>query len=230
MKIAILIDGGYFLKRLPAVRPDIDHHDPEEVSRAVGQLIDSHLRHQNHTVCETNHYALLYRCFYYDAKPWLNKAHLPVSGRSIDYAKTDEAKFRLKLFELLKRRPNFALRLGEVFRERAWILKEQSQKDLIAGRKRIEDLQDDDFQPGFRQKAVDMRLGLDIATIALKKHADTIILVTGDSDFVPAAKLARKEGLRIILDPLWRNVDDQLFEHIDGLYSGFPRPGSAQNC
>lgn len=31
-KAAILIDGGYFLKRLPIVRPDIDSADPESAN------------------------------------------------------------------------------------------------------------------------------------------------------------------------------------------------------
>ena len=29
IKAAILVDGGYFLKRLPAVRPDVEGNDPE---------------------------------------------------------------------------------------------------------------------------------------------------------------------------------------------------------
>lgn len=43
IKAAILIDGGFFLKRLPAVRPDIDSTDPDEVTRAIWQLVRSHL-------------------------------------------------------------------------------------------------------------------------------------------------------------------------------------------
>lgn len=50
-----------------------------------------------------------------------------------------------------------------------------------------------------------MRIGIDIASITLKKQAGTIKLVAGDADFVPAAKLARREGVRVMLDPLWRN-------------------------
>jgi uncharacterized LabA/DUF88 family protein len=41
------------------------------------------------------------------------------------------------------------------------------------------------------QKGVDVRIGVDIATLAYKKLVDRIVLVTGDSDFVPAAELAR---------------------------------------
>ena len=69
-----------------------------------------------------------------------------------------------------------------------------------------------------------MRIGLDIATITLKKQADTIILVSGDSDFEQAAKLARREGVTFILDPLWQNVSSDLLEHIDRLRSGFYNP------
>ncbi|MBH2019875.1 MAG: NYN domain-containing protein [Burkholderiales bacterium] len=80
---------------------------------------------------------------------------------------------------------------------------------------------------GLRQKGVDMRIGIDISSLTLKKQVDTIILVAGDSDFVPAAKLARREGIEFILDPLWQKVNPDLFEHIDGLQSGLKRPGGA---
>ena len=46
-----------------------------------------------------------------------------------------------------------------------------------------------------------------------------------DRSIVPAAKLARREGARVILDPLWQNVASDLFEHIDQVHCPFPRPG-----
>lgn len=79
---------------------------------------------------------------------------------------------------------------------------------------------------GLRQKGVDMRMGLDISTLTLKKQVDTIILVTGDSDFVPAAKVARREGVEFLLDPLWQSVEDELHEHVDGVVSAFRNPGA----
>jgi uncharacterized LabA/DUF88 family protein len=226
---AILIDGGYFLRRLPSVRRDIDARDPKQVDQAIGQLVRSHLDQLNRTACVDNAYALLYRCFFYDARPYADRGHLPISKRAIDYAKSDRARFRLALFDLLRRRPNFALRLGDVRRDRSWVLRQAAQDDLLGRRRSIDELTDADFEPVFRQKAVDMRLGVDIASISLKKQADTIILVAGDSDFVPAAKLARREGVRIILDPLWRSVEAGLFEHIDALRSGFAKPRAAAN-
>lgn len=62
-----------------------------------------------------------------------------------------------------------------------------------------------------------MRIGIDITSITLKKQAKTIVLISGDADFVPAAKLARREGVEFVLDPMGHGINDDLFEHIDGL-------------
>ena len=62
-----------------------------------------------------------------------------------------------------------------------------------------------------------MKIGLDIASISYKKQVDQIILIAGDSDFVPAAKHARREGIDFILDPMWHTIKPSLNEHIDGL-------------
>lgn len=43
IKAAILIDGGYFLKRLPVIRRDIDTADSDTVTRSIDQLVRSHL-------------------------------------------------------------------------------------------------------------------------------------------------------------------------------------------
>ena len=48
-----------------------------------------------------------------------------------------------------------------------------------------------------------------------------IVFFAGNSDFVPAAKLARREGIDFILDPMGKTVNSNLFEHIDGLRSNY---------
>src|SRR5208283_486660 len=100
-------------------------------------------------------------------------------------------------------------------------------ESLLKHERRFEDLQDSDYSYAASQKGVDMRIGLDIAAIAFKHQADQIVLVAGDSDFVPAAKLARREGLDFILDPMWKPIHPELFEHIDGLRSTAPNPQRA---
>lgn len=100
---------------------------------------------------------------------------------------------------------------------------EQAQQ-LLAAHEFWQSIQTNDVALGLRQKGVDMRIAIDIASLTLKQQVSTIVLVAGDSDFVPAAKLARREGMEFILDPLWQNVNDDLFEHIDALQSGLNRP------
>lgn len=228
--VAIMIDGAYFLKRFPYVYGNVDAGDAKAVVECICSHIESHLIKLNKTHKHNNHWSLLFRSFYYDARPYEQQAQLPISKKSLDYGKTPEAAFRNALFRELRKTPNMALRLGEVRREgkgnRAWHLNPRAQNQLLSGKRNISDLSDDDFYPAFRQKGVDMRLGIDMASLCLKKQAQTIVLIAGDSDFVPAAKMARREGVRIILDPLWQNVHDSLFEHIDGLYSGVVRPGA----
>ena len=85
----------------------------------------------------------------------------------------------------------------------------------------INDLSDNDFHFELRQKGVDMRIGIDIATLALKKQVDTIVLFSGDGDFIPAAKLARIEGVRFILDIMGQKVSNNLLEHVDIITSSF---------
>jgi len=97
-------------------------------------------------------------------------------------------------------------------------------KELLHRTKAISDLTENDVRYDLRQKGVDMRMGLDIASIAYKRLANKIILVTGDADFVPAAKLARREGIDVVLDPMWQPVSRDLFEHTDGLHSTCPQP------
>ena len=148
-KVAILIDGGYFLKRLPIVRPDVDSHDAAEVARTVRQLISSHLQQLNQIYSVPNYLQLLYRAFYYDARPYSRKAHTPVSRRPVDYARSDQALFRQSLFDALRGSPNLAVRLGDVLKDsnRSWTLKPKPQSDLLKGRRAVEDLADEDFVP-----------------------------------------------------------------------------------
>jgi uncharacterized LabA/DUF88 family protein len=88
----------------------------------------------------------------------------------------------------------------------------------------VDQLTESDVTYDVAQKGVDMKFGIDIASLAYKKLAERVVLVTGDSDFVPAAKLARREGLDVVLDPLWNRVAPSLHEHIDGLRSIWPNP------
>jgi uncharacterized LabA/DUF88 family protein len=92
-------------------------------------------------------------------------------------------------------------------------------KQLINRKISIEDIQPQDVKPQIEQKAVDMKIGIDIAMIAVKRLADVLIIITGDSDMVPALKLARQEGMQVGIDPLRHPIDSELSEHVDFISS-----------
>lgn len=166
----------------------------------------------------------LYRIFYYDCLPYSKKQHNPISGKAIDFSKTDQYKFQVEFFEELKKKRKVALRLGVLEDKKRWIIRPGKVKELLAKKISIDDLSEEDVFFDFTQKRVDIKIGLDIASITLKNQVDQIILISGDSDFVPAAKLARREGIDFLLDPMWNPIRPHLFEHIDGLVSKVKKP------
>jgi uncharacterized LabA/DUF88 family protein len=78
-------------------------------------------------------------------------------------------------------------------------------------------LSDSDFQPDFEQKGVDIKIGLDIAWISMGRIAQRIYLITGDSDFIPAMKFARRSGVQVVFLTLAHGVRDELKDHADVL-------------
>ncbi len=131
----------------------------------------------------------LYRILYYDCLPYEKKQHNPLTGKSIDFAKTKVYKFRVDFLEALKEKRKVAVRLGILAEKNGWMIRPDKTKALLNGKLAIGDLAEEDTQFDLRQKQVDMKMGLDIASMALKNQVEQIILVSGDSDFVPAAKL-----------------------------------------
>lgn len=218
MKTAVLIDGAFFLKCFRRAFPDRNHRDAETVAKTVFTVAVQHLRRAD------RHRNALYRIFFYDCPPIDKKMHLPVSGRAIDFSRTDEAIFRQQLHSSLRKQRKTALRLGQLSDHVDWELKPDVLSRLRRGQTTWESLGDGDFQLNIKQKAVDMKVGLDIASLAYKKLVDQIVLIAGDADFVPAAKLARREGIDFILNPMGQGISADLYEHIDGLHSVTLRP------
>lgn len=218
MTTAILIDGGFFLRRFPVVYRELDATDPKLVAEILFRMATQHLLNRDGT---RRH---LHRILFYDCPPLAKKAHHPVSKRAVDFSRTPVAVFRNALHDELRRKRKVALRLGHLLDEATWTLRPERLKKLLRRELDFASLTDEDFTYEARQKGVDMRVGLDIASLSYKKQVDQIVLVAGDSDFVPAAKLARREGIDFVLDPMWATVHASLNEHIDGLRSTCPNP------
>lgn len=207
MKTAILIDGTFFLKRYASLKKvKIMDCTPKKIADDIDAIICGFA---------AEYEAKVYRSFFYDCKPFNERSTNPISKKCIDFSKTVEFEFRNQLFQNLKKKRKMALRLGSLSMG-GWKLKNNKNFLQSLGEKEITA---EDVIPDFKQKGVDMKIGLDISSLAYKKLVDQIILIAGDSDFVPASKLARIEGIDFVLDSMNNHIKDELMEHIDGLSS-----------
>lgn len=208
MKTAILVDGGFYRRRAYAAFGD---KTPAERANELYSYCKKHLN----THGEDNE---LYRIFYYDCPPMATQIYHPLTQKTVNFAKSSTYTWATEFFDELKKKRKMALRMGELSEQQAhYVLKDNVLNKLIRGDISIADLQEKDFMFDVDQKGVDMRIGLDIASLSYKKQVDQIVLISGDSDFVSAAKLARREGIDFVLDALHTNIKPNLFEHIDGL-------------
>ena len=142
------------------------------------------------------------RVLYYDCAPYSGTVKLPVSGADHTFTGSDQ------WLRELSRKDLFAVRRG--------VLKFRGFKPKRIPVASAAPLTDGDFKPDFEQKGVDMRIGLDIATLCQNGCVDRIILISGDTDCLPATKHGRKEGVQIVLVELPRTrLAPELLAHVD---------------
>lgn len=205
---AILIDGGFYRKRA------YHYWGEKDPAARANELNDYCMR----LLKNRGENRRLYRIFYYDCPPINKKVYHPLLKKTIDLGKSDEYKWAMDFFNELRCKRKFAVRLGNLSENTAqYILRPEAVKKIVNKSITVDELTESDFQFHVEQKGVDMRIGVDIISMALKKQVDQIILISGDSDFVPAAKQGRREGLDIILAPIGATIKPDLHEHIDGL-------------
>lgn len=96
-RIAVLIDGGFFIKRLPKVVDGRFRGTPKAVAESARVLCKRHVQRliaESEKVKDSRWLDHVYRLFYYDARPYDGVAHHPVANRRIEFAKTEQARFR----------------------------------------------------------------------------------------------------------------------------------------
>ncbi len=220
-KVAILVDGDFFIRCYKShlkkqFGDKYKDPNPEKLAHNIHTHCLKHINKENEE---------LYRIFFYDCKPLEKKVHYPYTQKALDLSKSSTYKERKELHKHLISKLCLALRLGYLDEKNAkWVIRDQKkEKKLYKGEIYITDFTDDDFIYHAKQKGVDIKIGLDIATLALKKLVQKIVLISGDSDFVPAAKLARVEGIIFTLDPMKNHIREDLKEHIDYLTTRLPQ-------
>lgn len=208
-KVVFMIDGWFMRKRIYNLKTFF-YDGP-----AIRRYCKSHLRSDDY----------LYRIFYYDTEPLDKKGHNPITKKLVDFSKTPTAEAQHELLQSIKKTPNFALRLGKtVWTNNSWVLQPDKLKALLNKKISVDDLNEADVRPLIQQKTVDMKMGIDLALMATNRLADLLIMIAGDSDIVPALKLARREGMQVCLDPLRSPIRQELSEHVDFISTQIAAP------
>lgn len=131
----------------------------------------------------------LFRAYYYNCLPF--QGTHPSQQESERYGKAR------RFLDALDRLPRFEVRLGRLA---ARGVDPQTGKTI------------------FQQKRVDIMLGVDLVLLAAKGRIHRAALFTGDSDFIPAVKAAKNEGVHVHLfhgnkaevhDEIWTAADDR---------------------
>lgn len=205
-RIVVLIDGGFL--RENSRRAGIPYN-PDFIERFA----------QGCTIADEE----ILRILYYDCALYTGTVTLPVSGDPKIFTASDA------WLQQLARKDLFAVRRGVLkfrgFKPKRTPVAQAAQAApnpivqpaAIGGQAAAgAQVTDDDFYPDFEQKGVDMRIGLDIASYSAHNCIERIVLVSGDTDCVPAMKHGRKAGLQIVIVQLPNTrVPPELLMHSD---------------
>jgi uncharacterized LabA/DUF88 family protein len=147
----------------------------------------------------------------YDAPPPSGKLTNPIDGTNVDLSSHPDYPKNVGLHQLLEVDPDLALRMGDAA-VHGWTFGQMALKSLS---KKPRAPVAKDLVPNIEQKGVDLRIGLDIARVSLRALVSSVVVVTGDSDLIPAFKFARREGIRVYLDHMGHGVKRGLKVHAD---------------
>jgi uncharacterized LabA/DUF88 family protein len=201
-KAVILIDGGFLKVKLQ--RKNKAPPEAKQITEFCKRIMEKPI------LSGIN----LLRIYYYDAAPLSETIEHPVDKSKTNLAITNTFRQGQALISGLELETDVAVRLGRLHHQ-GWVV--STGRLLGTNGNPNPDLKSL-IKPNICQKGVDMRIGLDIAWIALKKIAQHLILVTGDSDFIPAMKFARREGMRVYLETTGHGVYRELKVHADVIF------------
>jgi uncharacterized LabA/DUF88 family protein len=190
MYVAILVDWDNIKKRIfshPKLREKYNFANEKFPMLFIG-FVKSFLNEEEK----------LYRIFFYTASPY--KANIAEHFMELEnYLRKEE---RISEDELKNIKKGIVEKIEKGKRKLNSFLERIAGEEYIALRLGKVVFDGWDFskrKPKFRQKKVDMLLGLDIAHLSYKYLVKRILVFSYDTDIQPALKIARMEGLQVIL-------------------------------
>jgi uncharacterized LabA/DUF88 family protein len=195
--VAVLLDGGFLVKKLYRILGH-RHADAKNVLEFARACVKSPEEE-------------LFRIYYYDCPPFSEAKTNPISRIDTDFSTTPTFTRCTRLQEDLKHSDHVAFRAGHLIFG-GWAISRVAMEKMLRTPRPV---QADDLEPVINQKRVDMKIGLDIAWLASKSIVKKLILATADTDFVPAMKFARREGVQVVIATLDGRLRRELREHAD---------------
>lgn len=198
MEAVIFIDGNNFYHNLKQIKIKPSNLDFEKLVNIIS----------NHFNCE------LKEVRYYNSMPTIR------DGKDIYFS-------HLKFIDDLRKIPKFKIftRKLQVHSTKE-LLKEKQElinsMDLCKSCKPIveENLLGVIGNVKKKEKGIDITIAIDIVEFAVNKKADILILLSGDSDFIPALELAKKKDIEVKSVSLSKGYSQQLRDNFDFLVIG----------
>lgn len=137
MRVAVLVDGAFYLRRHQTHFGSTRASDPEKVADDLWRHCIKHVKHDER----------LQRIFFYDCPPIEKKLHHPKTNQPVDLAKSDAAVFRRKFHYHLIQKRNLALRLGYLDDKNGrWKIKDpKKERKIIMGQISVDQLDEHDY-------------------------------------------------------------------------------------
>ena len=130
---------------------------------------------------------ILHKVLYYDCRPYkFSENEDSVYSEEITFERNNQ------LLNTLAKQDQYVLRLGKL---------------KFLGR-------DNTGHPILVQKGVDIRIALDMARIVMVSKVERLIIITGDTDLVPAMEMVRTYDIQIVTINM-DNLANELYSHSD---------------
>lgn len=214
-RTTILIDGAFLQRRHQILLPDRQEINPHYLCKDFYTYALRHLDRGEQ----------LQKIFYYDTPPAAHTVTHPITGDEIDLSKTAASERKAELHRELKQQRKMVIRIAPENPHQNWNFTRRAFDSLLDGEAGLDELETSDVVLPQGRKGVDTMMAVDITFLSLRQFADKIILISSNDGLVDAAKMARREGLDFVLDPVRSDVAESFLEHIDGLQSRHLGPG-----